>query len=107
MCTQSVEKIAIVKNTPEVCGLLWQIKHLIKITPIKLPEKLPQDLLTNKDTYLHENGTLMVFPRADKNRFEATEQFQNNVKKFDTTTMKKYLRYKWLNPMESTDSVKQ
>ncbi|XP_033227025.1 39S ribosomal protein L30, mitochondrial [Belonocnema kinseyi] len=103
----SIEKIAIVKNTPEVCALLWRIKHLVKITPIKLPEKLPHDILTNRDTYLHENGTLMIFPRADKDRFEATEKFQNNVKKFDNTTMKKYLRLKWLNPMETTAPANQ
>ena len=101
---QSDEKIAIVKNTPEICSTLWRIKHLVKITPINLPENLPEDLLTNKETYLHENGQLMVFPRIDMDRLEATNKFKSSVKKFDAESMKKYLRLKWLNPMESQGS---
>lgn len=82
-----------------------KIKHLIKVTPIELPEKLPNDLLTNKETYLHENGKLLIFPRMDQNRLDAFDNFKTNVKRFDLKTMKKYLRLKWLNPIEAHGSV--
>ncbi|XP_043477027.1 39S ribosomal protein L30, mitochondrial [Leptopilina heterotoma] len=98
-------KLAIVKNTPQICESLMKVKHLIKITPIDLPEELPKDLLTNKDTYLHESGKLMIFPRVDQKRLDALDGFKKNVKKFDGNTMRKYLRHKWMNPIDSNGSV--
>lgn len=86
---------AIVKNTPEICALLWKVKHLVKITPIKLPDKLPNpdDLGSG---YLHENGTLYVTPKIDPLRIESTKQFENNPKKLDSLRIGEKLRLQWL-----------
>ncbi|XP_011159958.2 39S ribosomal protein L30, mitochondrial [Solenopsis invicta] len=85
----------IVKNTPEVCAMLWKVKHLVKIVPIKLPDKLPtmDDL---NGTYLHENGTFYVIPRIDPAREEAVEQFVNDPKKLNRDVIQDKLRLKWL-----------
>ena len=37
------KKHAIVKNIPEVNAILWQVKHLIKIIPLKFPKNLPEN----------------------------------------------------------------
>ncbi|XP_012218990.2 large ribosomal subunit protein uL30m [Linepithema humile] len=91
------EKIGpvIVKNIPETCGLLWKVKHLVKITPIKLPDKMPtmDDL---NGTHLHENGTFSVIPKVDPVRIEATEKFVNDPKKMSHDYIQEKLRLKWL-----------
>ncbi|KAF7997742.1 hypothetical protein HCN44_009140 [Aphidius gifuensis] len=93
-------EIAIVKNTPEICSLLWQIKHLIEITPLRAPDKLPE-----KDgpqsTWLHENGDLLIAPRVDPIREKATIDFINNPKHLDTETLQHELRMRWLNPYDT------
>ncbi|XP_014204487.1 39S ribosomal protein L30, mitochondrial [Copidosoma floridanum] len=89
------KQTTVVKNTPEICAMLWQIKHLIKVTPIQLPENLP-DNEDSVSTYLHENGKLMVFPKIDEKRYKATEDFINNPKKLDKETIKEQLRREWL-----------
>ncbi|KYQ58356.1 39S ribosomal protein L30, mitochondrial [Trachymyrmex zeteki] len=85
----------IVKNTPQMCAMLWRVKHLVKIVPIKLPDKLPtaDDL---NGTYLHENGTFYVVPKVDPIREEAVEQFMNSVKKLNRDIIQEKLRLKWL-----------
>lgn len=85
----------ILKNTPDVCGLLWKVKHLVKITPIKLPDKMPTTDDLNA-TYLHENGTFSVIPKVDPARVEATEKYANNPKKMTREYLKEVLRLKWL-----------
>lgn len=85
----------IVKNIPNICAMLWTVKHLVKITPIKLPQELP----TKNDlggTYLHENGTFSVIPKVDSARLEATKKFMNDEKKLDRNRIKEKLRLEWL-----------
>ncbi|KAI4491314.1 hypothetical protein M0802_010247 [Mischocyttarus mexicanus] len=86
----------ILKNTPEICAMLWKVKHLVKITPIKLPDKLP-DTDEFGGSYLHENGTFYVFPKIDPLRVESTEKFINNPKKLEHLRVKEQLRLQWLN----------
>ena len=87
--------LVIVKNTPDMCAMLWKVKHLVKIIPIKLPDKLPtmDDL---NGTYLHENGTFYVVPKVDPICEEAVEQFINNPKKLNRDIIQEKLRLKWL-----------
>lgn len=76
--------------------MLWKVKHLVKVVPIKLPDKLPtEDDL--KGTYLHENGTFYVVPKIDPARYEVTEAFTNNPKKLDRYLISEKLRLKWLS----------
>lgn len=85
----------IVKNTPEICAMLWKVKHLVKIVPIKLPDRLPTTDDLN-GTYLHENGTFYVVPKVDPAREEAVERFVNDPKKLNRDIIQEKLRQKWL-----------
>ncbi|KYN16027.1 39S ribosomal protein L30, mitochondrial [Trachymyrmex cornetzi] len=89
------DAVVIVKNTSDMCAMLWKVKHLVKIVPIKLPNKLPtmDDL---NGTYLHENGTFYVVPKVESIREEAVEQFINNPKKLNHHIIQDKLRLKWL-----------
>lgn len=75
--------------------MLWKVKHLVKITPINLPDKLPTTDDLN-GTYLHENGTLYVIPKVDPVRYEATEKFEKDPKKLNRDLISEKLRLKWL-----------
>lgn len=79
-----------------MCALLWKVKHLIKITPIKLPDKLPtaDDL---NGTYLHENGTFYIVPKVDPACYEATEKFEDDPKRLNRDVIKERLRLMWLD----------
>ncbi|KAK0090124.1 hypothetical protein PV325_002956 [Microctonus aethiopoides] len=91
--------IAVVKNTPEICASLWEIKHLVKITPINLPENLPDD--HSKATVLHENGDFLLAPRVDPARERATEEHLNNPKRLNREILCHELRMRWLNPYDT------
>ncbi|KAL7303698.1 hypothetical protein TKK_0003838 [Trichogramma kaykai] len=95
---KNTKHYAVVKNTPEMCSMLWKIKHLIKVTPLNAPDKLPEP--ESVSTYLHENGDLLIFPKVDKSRYEATIAFKNDPKRMDGETLAEVLRDKWVNPME-------
>lgn len=76
--------------------MLWTVKHLVKITPIKLPDELPDPNYLGA-SYLHENGTLYSVPRIDPLRVESTEKFENDPKKLEAIKIKEKLRLQWLN----------
>lgn len=75
--------------------MLWKVKHLVKIVPIKLPDKLPipDDL---NGTYLHENGTFYIVPKVDPACEEAFKKFVNDSKKLNYDIIQEKLRLKWL-----------
>lgn len=91
--------INIVKNTPQVNALLWKIKHLIKITPIKFVNGLPEDgNLTG--CWLKKNGEFMVSQKLkiEEERIKASYDFKNDLKKLDRDTIKRKLRSDWEGP---------
>lgn len=84
-----------VKNTPEMCALLWKIKHLVKIVPMQLPEKLPTvDDLTS--IYIHENGKFHETGKIDSARYEATMRFQKSPKRLEYRDIMEKLRLLWV-----------
>ncbi|KAG7197832.1 hypothetical protein KM043_001645 [Ampulex compressa] len=86
----------VVKNTPEMCALLWSIKHLVKVTPVKLPEKMPgPDDMAH--TFLHENGTFEVIPKISPERIEATDKHLSNPKRLEADDIQHKIRLKWLH----------
>lgn len=92
-------EIVILKNIPEINSLLYKIKHLIKITPIRTPNGIPdKDELDSG--YLKENGEFVVTQRLKPNpeRLKLTEQFQTDPARLDADTLIKQSRDKWLNP---------
>lgn len=91
--------MTIVKNIPEINSRLWKIKHLIKITPIVYPYGEPTKDDINY-TVLKENGECIVTKKLEINpvQIEALDQFDNNIKKMDSTTIKNDTRRKWVEP---------
>lgn len=91
------EGLAIVKNIPEINARLYKIKHLVKITPIRTPDGIPDDPSMG---YLHEDGVFVVSKKLEPNslRLKLTEDFQTDPARLDAETLKKQSRDKWLNP---------
>ncbi|XP_073977931.1 mitochondrial ribosomal protein L30 isoform X2 [Rhodnius prolixus] len=89
--------LAIVKNIPEVNSRLYKIKHLIKITPIRTPDGVPDDPSMG---YLRDDGVFVVSKKLkpDSLRLKLTEDFQTDPVRLDPDTIKKQARDKWLNP---------
>ncbi|XP_049794796.1 39S ribosomal protein L30, mitochondrial [Schistocerca nitens] len=90
--------IVIMKNIPENNARLWQVKHLVKITPITCPNGLPSDG-DYSGTYLKENGEFIVTPKlkVPQEQETALEVFQSKKDRLDGETLRKHLRLKWLN----------
>lgn len=92
---EKIKDPVFVKNTPEMCALLWRVKHLVKIVPMQLPDKLPTvDELTG--IYVHESGKFYQTAKIDPARYEATVQFQNNPKIMRYRDIMEKLRLLWL-----------
>ncbi|XP_014281651.1 large ribosomal subunit protein uL30m [Halyomorpha halys] len=92
-------EICILKNIPEICGMLYNVKHLIKVTPIRTPDGLPE----NDDLgsgYLKPNGEFVVSKRLspDPERLRLTEEFQTHPARLDADTLIKDTRNKWNEP---------
>lgn len=85
-----------VKNTPEMCALLWRVKHLIKIVPLKLPKNLPNTVDDLTEYYIHENGTVYNTGKLDPARYQATMEFKNSIKWMNHYTIREQLRRKWI-----------
>ncbi|XP_011302248.1 39S ribosomal protein L30, mitochondrial [Fopius arisanus] len=92
--------ITIVKNIPEICAQLWKVKHLIKVTPLNQPGKLPEDNDIHA-TWLMENGDLLLTPRVDPVREQLTMDHVRNPKRLDGETLSFELRMRWLNPWDT------
>ncbi|KAG8238718.1 hypothetical protein J437_LFUL015276 [Ladona fulva] len=88
--------VVILKNIPENNARLWKVKHLVRITPIKFPNGMPEE----KDigaTFLKENGELIVSKRLniDPERLEVS--CEKEERKMDPETIRKQCRLKWLS----------
>lgn len=83
------------KNTPEDCERLWKIKHIIRVTPIILPEGWSIDNPHLDNSYLHEDGRLEIVPTIDPERVEVTEKWKNDPKKFDRHSIRERLLTEW------------
>ncbi|KOX71465.1 39S ribosomal protein L30, mitochondrial [Melipona quadrifasciata] len=76
------------KNIPEICAMLWRVKHLVKIIPLTV-----DDFTTY---YIHENGTIHDTGKLDPARYQATMEAKNNTKKMNHYTIREQLRLRWL-----------
>lgn len=92
---QEVDKV-IVKNTPEMNKILWEVKHIIKITPITFPYGEPQEC---DQGYLNDKGQYILFNklRTNDKRLEASHKFFKDPRRFEADTLKKKLRDIWLS----------
>lgn len=90
--------IAIVKNNPENNAKLWRVKHLVKVTPIRLPT----DKLDNVDPrccFLKEDGEFIINPavQVEDERLEADPKLEalNWDKDFIDRHTRKNWEYPW------------
>nr|CAG4644354.1 EOG090X0EYV [Lepidurus arcticus] len=90
--------IAVVANTPAMNKMLWDVKHLVRITPVTFPQGLPQDG-DLRGAKLLEDGRLIFSPLL-KNDTEQlkTSSAVEETKKMDGKTLAKHLRLKWIQP---------
>nr|CAG4650534.1 EOG090X0EYV [Sida crystallina] len=90
---------AILPNTPQINALLWNVKHLIRITPITFPDGIPEgnDL---SGARLQDNGELVFVPqlKSDTKLAEMQAQKQPDPSHLDTETLKKHMRLQWTKP---------
>ncbi len=101
-----------------MCAMLWKVKHLIRVTPITLPQvkSLPsykeyRSVLTlssqgfpeDGDTAgarLQQNGQLVFIPKLKSDALQAATQsnFTDRPNHMDGETLKKQLRLEWIKP---------
>ncbi|XP_043254646.1 39S ribosomal protein L30, mitochondrial [Colletes gigas] len=92
---EKVKQPVFVKNTPEMCKALWVVKHLVKIVPVQLPEKLPEvNDLTN--IYFHDDGSVHSYGKLDYVRYEATMKHKMSMKRLSNYTISEKLRLRWM-----------
>ncbi|XP_031844248.1 mitochondrial ribosomal protein L30 [Nomia melanderi] len=84
-----------VKNTPEVCRMIWNIKHLVEIFPVKTPDQLTK-FDESTEYHVDEYGNVHVAGRVNADREKATEDFQSSVKRLEYENMSEKLRLQWL-----------
>jgi len=77
--------------------MLYKIKHLIEITPITLPDGLPDD---PSKAFLKENGELVVYNKLSTHGDVELKDVEPDVwalrkRSIDTLTMKKRLNLNW------------
>ena len=91
--------IAIIPNTPQYSALLFKVKHLIRITPITLPQGIP-DASDLSGARLQENGQLVFVPQLKKDAEQAElQQIQETPSNhMDGETLRKHLRLNWIKP---------
>lgn len=85
-----------VKNTPEMCAMLWRVKHLVKINPVVLPKNLPSKVDDLTEFYVHEDGRVYVTGKIDPARYQATIDARTSIKRLNSETVSEQLRLMWL-----------
>nr|CAG4652219.1 EOG090X0EYV [Triops cancriformis] len=91
-------QIAIVANTPAINRMLWDVKHLVRITPVTFPQGLPQDG-DLQGTRLLEDGRFIFSPLLKEDATRLSEKPNGeDVKRMDGKTLAKQLRLNWIQP---------
>nr|CAG4647453.1 EOG090X0EYV [Megafenestra aurita]SVE92693.1 EOG090X0EYV [Megafenestra aurita] len=90
---------AIVPNTPNNCARLWKVKHLVRITPISIPQGLPEDG-DMAGARLQDNGELRFIPKLKHDMLVSVNQSRTAKQPdfLDHHTLKNRLRMNWLKP---------
>ncbi|XP_065343595.1 uncharacterized protein mRpL30 [Cloeon dipterum] len=108
-------EVVIVKNTPQMNKMLYQVKHLIKIKPVTFPNGEPteEDARVLGATVINEYGEMEVRkslqpPVVNLPAPEALPAPPKTAKELGTPsneTMRRHLRFKWNNGFDSTGFV--
>ncbi|KAL1432796.1 hypothetical protein MTO96_012998 [Rhipicephalus appendiculatus] len=83
----------VVKNTPFMCKMLWQVKHLVKVTPITFPDGEPTEVTTG--TYLSRDGVFRKVPPLEVQEQQLLEPATYTKRKFETQELRKVLHRNW------------
>ncbi|KAG0693726.1 39S ribosomal protein L30, mitochondrial [Chionoecetes opilio] len=90
---------SIVKNSPQSNALLWKVKHLVKVTPIRLPD----DQLDNCDPrccFLKEDGEFSVTPTVHVEDAHLEEDPKLVASKWDKEFVDRHTRKNWQYPWQ-------
>ncbi|XP_050040023.1 large ribosomal subunit protein uL30m [Dermacentor andersoni] len=85
----------IVKNTPFMCKMLWQVKHLVKVSPITFPDGEPTEAITG--THLSRDGVFRIVHNLQVPEQQLFEPARHAKRKFDGRQLAKVLHRKWNN----------
>ncbi|XP_037568946.1 39S ribosomal protein L30, mitochondrial [Dermacentor silvarum] len=85
----------IVKNTPFMCKMLWQVKHLVKVSPITFPDGEPTEAITG--THLSRDGVFRIVHSLQVSEQQLLEPARHTKRKFDGKEIAKVLHRQWNN----------
>ncbi|XP_042886856.1 39S ribosomal protein L30, mitochondrial-like [Penaeus japonicus] len=91
--------VAVVKNNPENNAMLWKVKHLVKITPIRVPENLPEDM-DPACCFLKETGEFIYSPhiKVDEKALQVDEKLV--ATKWNQDFVDRETRKNWEHPWQ-------
>ncbi|XP_067125176.1 large ribosomal subunit protein uL30m [Centruroides vittatus] len=84
----------ILKNTPSINRLLWEIKHAVRIVPITFPNGLPKEG-DYTGTYLKRNGEFIISPKLKVDPRLLLVDPEKEKKKLDGKTILSECRRNW------------
>lgn len=93
-------------NTEHNNKMLWQIKHLISITPITFPDGYPEEGDLSR-CRLYENGEFRIDKKYehDSKSLEAVEDRHKHPQTPTKPMVEKVARNRWLQPFASNTHV--
>lgn len=86
----------ILKNVPSVNKMLFEVKHLLKILPLKFPHGLPEHESDFEHTIIKSNGEMVVIKRLKEYEPEIADGNRNPYD-LQLDTIKKDLDQKLLD----------
>ena len=97
----AIGKLSFLPNTPSVGVLLYRVKHLVKITPVKFPNGIPENFSPDNHGYslnAHTGEfTITDVPNESIENISAKADWM----KLDTEMIKKHHRKEWDRPWGS------
>ncbi|XP_071530137.1 uncharacterized protein mRpL30 isoform X2 [Panulirus ornatus] len=91
--------VAIVKNNPENNAMLWRVKYLVKITPLRIPADLPDDA-DPRCCFLKETGEFIYSPRVKVEDSALEEDPKISKTKWTNLFIDKHTRKNWDYPWQ-------
>ncbi|XP_053643123.1 uncharacterized protein mRpL30 isoform X1 [Cherax quadricarinatus] len=91
--------VAIVKNIPEINAMLWKVKYLVKITPIRVPADLPDDV-DPRCCFLKETGEFLHSKEVQVEDKDLDESPQIAATKWNGEFVEKHVRKNWEYPWQ-------
>ncbi|XP_022644256.1 39S ribosomal protein L30, mitochondrial-like [Varroa jacobsoni] len=93
---KGVGTYVVVKNTPQMCRMLWRVKHLVRVKPVTFPDGLPTPgVYTN--SYLNHSGEFRKHSNfeVDPERLVVNKKFERV--KLEGREIAKPMHLRWMN----------